>query len=133
MGLQDLAWLGAAIVAALSAYNFITSLGQHKGATDAQIAHHADNENKWNIRFEALHNLVTMHYEQANNRITTQQAETSARFERVLERLNEALLTMAREHPTKTDLQHMKDEILARIDGAEYTPRPSTRRKTKEV
>jgi hypothetical protein len=122
MGLQDLAWLGAAIVAALSAYNFISGLGHHRGATDAQVTHFQDNEKAWNAKFDGLHNLVTLHYQQANEQLALQRSETASRFERVLERLNEALLTMAREHPTKTDLQHMKEEILDRIDGR-TTPR----------
>ncbi len=128
MDFQHLAWFGGVMVALITLYHLLFGMGHKAGSTEAQIAHHTDNENKWNVRFEALHNLVTMHYEQANNRITTQQAETSARFERVLERLNEALLTMAREHPTKTDLQHMKDEILDRIDER-ATPRrkPATK------
>jgi dipeptidase len=122
MGLQDLAWIAAAITMALSIYNFVSGIGHHKGATDAQVSHFQDNEKAWNAKFDALHNLVTVHYQQANEQLATQRAETASRFERVLERLNEALLTMAREHPTKTDLQHMKEEILDRIDGR-TTPR----------
>jgi hypothetical protein len=125
MGLQDYAWLAAAIACALTVYNFIASLGQHRGSTDAQIAHSLKTENEWSVRFDGLHNLVTMHYQQANDRISSQATETASRFERVLERLNEALLTMAREHPTKSDLQHMKEEILDRIDGR-TTPRRKT-------
>jgi hypothetical protein len=122
MDIQTIAWFGASIGAAIGVYHLFFGMGHKTGSTDAQVAHYAENEKAWAAKFDGLHNLVTLHYQQVNERVSAQTAETSSRFERVLERLNEALLTMAREHPTKTDLQHVKEEILDRIDGR-ATPR----------
>ena len=120
MGLQEWAWLGAAFVAALSAYNFIVSIGQRRGATDAQVKNYTDDRHAWEVKFDAMHNLMQLNDQRTNQRISDLQLETSTRFEKVMDRLNAALLTMAREHPTKADLNDMKDEILARIDGSPY-------------
>ena len=106
MDLQAIAWLGAALVAALTVYNFVIGIGKRVGATDAQLAHNDVNEKTWNVRFDAIANALSLH-----------QAHTSERFEKVVERLNEALLTMAREHPTKADLHIVKTEIIERIDS----------------
>src|SRR5688572_7661568 len=115
---QTLAWIGAAIVAAITVYNFIVAAGRRLGATDAQVKHYNEGERAWAVKFDALHNLVMMHHQQTTDRFAAVQLETSTRFEKIMDRLNEALLTMAREHPTKTDLLRMKEEILTRIDTA---------------
>lgn len=128
MDWQTLAWIGGAVVAAITVYNFIVAAGRRLGATDAQVKQYTEGEKAWTVRYDALHNLVTMHHQQTNDRFAAIQLETSARFEKVMDRLNEALLTMAREHPTKADLLRMKEEILTRIDTAEYAP-PNGRRK----
>jgi hypothetical protein len=116
MDWQSLYWLGAATVAALTVYNFVVGTGRKQGSTDVQIAHYEANEKAWGIRFDALANALSLH-----------QSRTSERFESVVEKLNDALLVMAREHPTKADLQMVKTEILDRIDsqyGLPSTPRP---------
>ncbi len=101
-----LQWLLGAIVAAFTAYNFVLNWGMRAGSTDAQIKHSVDNETEWRIRFDALDAKIVLH-----------EARTNERIEKMLERLNDALLTMAREHPTKSDLQMVKAEILDRIDA----------------
>jgi hypothetical protein len=112
MDLQTLYWFGAAIVAGMTIFNTVMTVGRKSGATDAQLANnqaHLDAAEKaWATKFDALYSSFSLH-----------QAQTSERFERVVERLNEALLMMAREHPTKADLQEVKREILERIDSQE--------------
>ena len=122
MTLEDLYFIGGAIVVAITIFNFVIAIGQRRGATDAQVKQYTEGEKAWAIRYDALHNLVTMHHQQTNDRFAAIQLETSTRFEKVMDRLNDAILTMAREHPTKNDLLRMKEEILARIDVAEYAP-----------
>src|SRR4029079_14820204 len=100
-----------AVVAALTAYNFVLGWGRKAGSTDAQVRHAADNEVEWRVRFDALDAKLVLH-----------EARTNERIEKMLERLNEALLTMAREHPTKSDLQMVKAEILDRIDAQYGVP-----------
>lgn len=106
MDLQALVWLGGAIVAGISIYNFVMGVGRRSGANDMQLQQLDAAEKSWAVKFDALHNAFALF-----------QAQTSERFERVVERLNEALLMMAREHPTKADLQNVKNEILDRIDS----------------
>src|SRR6185436_10169871 len=100
MDAQTLQWVLGAVVAAFTTYNFILAYGRKDGATDAELRHSAENENLWRIRFDALDLKIVNH-----------EIRTNERIERMLERLNEALLTMAREHPTKSDLQMVKQEI----------------------
>ncbi len=102
---QSLQWVLGAAVAGLTAYNFIRTWGIKAGSTAAQLKHAENNEDLWRVRFDALDAKIVNH-----------EIRTNERIERMLERLNEALLTMAREHPTKTDLQMVKEEILERID-----------------
>jgi hypothetical protein len=104
MDLQTAYWLAGACVAGLTVYNFISSWGHKTGTTE-------EHGRATDVRLEALHSMVSLY-----------QSQTMEKFERQSERLTDALLTMAREHPTKTDLQHMKEEILDRIDGR-TTPR----------
>lgn len=105
MDLQALAWLLGAIVAGLTVYNFVKGAGRKEAENEAEVKKHDQFENHWNVQFDALHNSFNLY-----------QAQTSDRFEKVMDRLNDALLTMAREHPTKLDLQMMKQEIIDRID-----------------
>ena len=107
MELQTFYWLAGGIVAAISIYNFVVTVGHKQGSADAHLGHSATFEQNWNVKFDSLHNALSLH-----------QVQTTERFERMLERLNEALLTMAREHPTKNDLQMVKAEILDRIDSS---------------
>jgi hypothetical protein len=116
MGLQDYAWLGAAVVAAITIYNLISSFGQRRGETDAQHIHRVGIEKAWDVRFSALEASVVLHHTQVNER-----------FEKLLERQHDALLTMAREHATKADLhaveQRVVDRLSEKIDIAmNYTP-----------
>jgi uncharacterized protein YukE len=125
MDFQLAYWLIGGVAAALGIYNLVTGWGHKSGATDAQLAMqvaHLDAADKaWAGKFDALYAAFTLH-----------QSQTSERFERVLERLNDALLMMAREHPTKADLQLVKAEILDRIDAQVGGPTtPSRRVKTK--
>lgn len=110
MDLQAVYWIVGVIVAGLTVYNFIKTTSQKAGATDAQVAmqvsHLEAADKAWTTKFDALYAAFQLH-----------QSQTSERFERVLERLNDALLTMAREHPTKADLNLVKTEILDRIDS----------------
>lgn len=113
--LQTWQWLLGAIVAALTIYNFVLSWGVKSGSTDAQLKHASDSETEWRTRFDLLDAKIVHH-----------ELRTNERIEKMLERLNEALLTMAREHPTKSDLQMAKSEILERIDsqyGARRRPK----------
>jgi hypothetical protein len=114
MDLQTWVWVGAAITAALTVYNFISGAGRQIGATAKQLEHSADAERSWLVKFDALDAKIVHH-----------ELRTNERIERMLERLNEALLTMAREHPTKSDLQTVKMEILDRIDSQYGTPSPA--------
>src|SRR4029078_4496202 len=100
-----------AIVAGLTVYNTVLGWGRKAGSTDAQVRQAENNEAEWRIRFDALDAKIVLH-----------EARTNERIEKMLERLNEALLTMAREHPTKTDLHNVKAEILDRIDAQYGTP-----------
>lgn len=93
-------------MAAITAYNFVMHWGAKTGSTDAQLKHASDSEMEWKTRFELLDAKIVHH-----------EIRTNERIEKMLERLNEALLTMAREHPTKSDLQMAKAEILDRIDS----------------
>jgi hypothetical protein len=117
MDWQGAYWLVGICIAVLTVYNTIISIGRKSGATDAQLARGSANEENWTLRFDALANALSLH-----------QANTSDRFERVVEKLNDALLTMAREHPTKADLHQIKVEILDRID-AHGEPQPLPRRR----
>jgi hypothetical protein len=99
MDLQTIYLIGAAAVAGMTVYNFVSGWGHKTGTTE-------EHGRATDVRLEALHSMVSLY-----------QAQTMEKFERQSERLTDALLTMAREHPTKTDLQHMKEEILDRIDG----------------
>ena len=108
MDFQTGVWIGNLIVAGMALYSFVKAFGKTEGSTETQLKHSDDNERMWNIRFDALHNQMELH-----------RTTTSEKFEKMLERLNEALLTMAREHPTKSDLQTVKMEILDRIDMVE--------------
>jgi hypothetical protein len=110
-------WLIGGVAAALGVYNFIRGTGHREGATDAQlamqVAHLEAADKTWSTKFDALYASFALH-----------QSQTSEKFERVLERLNDALITMAREHPTKTDLQQVKAEIIERIDAQYGLPTP---------
>jgi hypothetical protein len=106
MDSQSIYWLVGIGVAILTVFNTVMAIGRKSGATDVQMARVNTNEENWQIRFDALANSFTLH-----------QATTSDRFERVVEKLNSGLLTMAKEHPTKGDLQQVKAEILERIDS----------------
>lgn len=106
MDLQSWQWLLGAIVAGVTTYNFILLWGKKAGSTDAQLRHAAQAEGEWKTRFDLLDAKIVHH-----------ELRTNERIEKMLERLNEALLTMAREHPTKSDLQMAKAEILERIDN----------------
>jgi hypothetical protein len=119
MGVQDWYWLVGAALAVLTVYNTVMTWGRKSGATDAQMAQQNTNEANWNIRFDALTNALALH-----------QAQTSDRFEKVVEKLNQALLTMAREHATKGDLNQVKLEIIDRIDAQYGVPRSSRRTKS---
>ncbi len=119
MDLQAWQWLLGAIVAVVTMYNFILNWGAKAGSTDTQLKHAAESEVEWRTRFDALDAKIVHHELRTNDRI-----------EKMLERLNEALLTMAREHPTKSDLQTVKMEILDRIDS-QYGRPTSTRRGVK--
>lgn len=116
MDLQTWQWLLAAIVAGLTIYNFVITWGKREGATEEQVKHAIDSEETWRTRFELLDAKIVHH-----------ELRTNERIEKMLERLNEALLTMAREHPTKSDLQMVKSEILDRIDAQYGTPRSHVR------
>jgi hypothetical protein len=116
MDFQGLYWLVGIAVAVLTVYNTISNAAHKRGSTDAQIDHQQDNEKAWNVKFDALDGKL-VHYE----------LRTNERIENMLKQLNEALLYMAREHPTKNDLQTVKTEILARIDS-QYGE-PMTRRR----
>jgi predicted Zn-dependent peptidase len=122
MDLQALYWLVAVLGAALGGVSLLRTQGHKEGATDAQIAmqvaHLEAAEKSWSTKFDALYASFSLH-----------QAQTAERFERVLERLNDALLTMAREHPTKADLQQVKGEILDRIDSQYGEPEGTVRRR----
>ena len=106
MDLQALQWALGALVAAVTSYNFVSTWGQKQGSTDAQLKHASDTEGEWRTRFDLMDAKILHH-----------ELRTNERIEKMLERLNEALLTMAREHPTKSDLQMAKSEILERIDS----------------
>ncbi len=120
LDLQAWQWLLGAIVAGVTMYNFVLTWGAKAGSTEAQLKHSAEGEIEWRTRFDALDAKIVHHELRTNDRI-----------EKMLERLNEALLTMAREHPTKSDLQTVKMEILDRIDS-QYGA-PSTRRRPKDI
>jgi hypothetical protein len=121
MDFQTSAWIGAAIMAALTVYNFISGIGRQIGATDKQLEHSADAEKSWNVKFDALY-----------GKLANLELHTNERIEKMLERLNEALLTMAREHPTKSDLQMVKTEILDRIDSQYGAPQSTVRSRAKK-
>jgi hypothetical protein len=114
MDLQTAYWAVGAAVAFLTVYNFVSAWGHKTGTTE-------EHGRATDVRLEALHGLVSLY-----------QSQTTEKFERQSEKLTEALLTMAREHPTKTDLQHMKEEILDRIDGR-TTPRRGRPPKGDEI
>lgn len=116
MDLQAVYWIVGVIIAGLTLYNFIAGTARKAGATDKQLEHSAHNESAWDIRFNAMHAEVSL-----------LRSQTAERFEKVVERLNDALLQMAREHPTKTDLHMVKTEILDRIDS-QYGEPPTKRR-----
>jgi hypothetical protein len=121
--LQALYWLVGIVGVALGFYNLLRNSGHKEGATDAQIAmqvaHLEAADKNWSTKFDTLYAAFSLH-----------QAQTAERFERVLERLNDALLMMAREHPTKADLQQVKGEILDRIDS-QYGEPVAARRSSK--
>jgi gamma-glutamyl:cysteine ligase YbdK (ATP-grasp superfamily) len=111
MDLQLLYWAGGICLVGLTVYNFLVGLGRVSGSTEQQLRHAAENESTWKTKFDALDAKIVHH-----------ELRTNERIEKMLERLNEALLTMAREHPTKSDLQNVKMEILERIDSQYGTP-----------
>lgn len=119
--LQSWAWLIGAIVAGLTVYNFILAWGKREGTTEEQVKQALDSEDAWRTRFDLLDAKIVHH-----------ELRTNERIEKMLDRLNEALLTMAREHPTKNDLQLVKTEILERIDAQYGPPRSRARGKVTE-
>ena len=116
---QLLYWIGGIAIVGLTLFNTIENRAKKAGESETKISKYDDNERIWSARFETLSGVVTQF-----------ELKTNERFERMLERLNEALLTMAREHPTKNDLQLVKGEILERIEAMEFPRRPA-QRKTK--
>lgn len=115
MDLQAWQWILGAVVAGITVYNFVLNWGRKSGIAETRLATQMKesdaNESEWRIRFDALDAKLVLH-----------ETRTNERIEKMLERLNDALLTMAREHPTKSDLQMVKAEILDRIDSQYGVP-----------
>lgn len=104
-------YLGAAIIAGLTVFNFIKVIGHKQGQSETElkaVQHELDTAEKaWSVKFDALY-----------SRFDLVERQTSERFERTQDKVNEALLTMAREHPTKKDLHELESRIIAHIDFA---------------
>lgn len=105
MDLQMWVWLGAILVSAMTIFNFIEGRSKKGVIAEADMEQIKLSQREWNVRFDALYARFDM-----------VERQTGERFERTQDKVNEALLTMAREHPTKTDLHELEARIINHID-----------------
>lgn len=119
----DLKGIAALAAVLLSIIAMLIAWGRRSGVTESELATikkdmtEQDNEiasfrvlrdgleEKWRVRFDALY-----------ARFDLVERQTAERFERTQDKVNEALLTMAREHPTKKDLHELEGRIIGHID-----------------
>lgn len=104
--LKALATLGAVL---LSIVSMLVAWSKRAGIKEAEFESirrdFEDTTKTQAVRFDALY-----------ARFDLIERQTSERFERTGDKLNEALLTMAREHPTKRDLNELEHRIIEHID-----------------
>lgn len=110
------------VISGLTIYNTITSAGHKSGVSEAELENFKQQAATWAVKFDALY-----------ARFDLIERQTTERFERTQERVNDALLTMAREHPTKGDLHELEARIIGHIDMRLSVEHQPQRRRPKET